>query len=81
MTRLQRAKAPFVQRPLGSLLVAALLAAMALLFEFAVFPPAQKYGPWHNSVMAVLSGAVAAFFGWCAREGFQQRARDPQRRW
>lgn len=80
MARLQRAKAPFVQHPLGSLLLAALLAMMALLFAFDVFPPAQKYAPWHGTVMAVLSGAVAVFFGWCAREGFRQRTRDPQRR-
>lgn len=80
MTRLQRAKAPFVQHPLASLLLAALLAVMALLFALDVFPPAQKYGPWHGTVMAVLSGAVAVFFGWCARDGFRQRARDPRRR-
>lgn len=75
MTRLQRAKAPFVQHPLASLLLAALLAVMTLLFAFDVFPPAQKYGPWHGTVMAVLSGTVAVFFSWCAREGFRQRAR------
>lgn len=80
MTRLTRAMAPFVRHPRGSLLLAALLAAMALLFAFDVFPPSQKYGPWHGTVMAVLAGAVAVFCAWCALKGFQQRARDVKRR-
>lgn len=79
MSRLDRAKAPFVQHPLGSLLLTILLAVMAMLFASDVFPPAQKYGPWHGTVMGVLAGAVAVFFGWCALEGCRRRPRDSQR--
>ena len=47
--------------------LAALMLVLAYLFAFDLLPPAQEYGPWHGTVMALLEGGVAGFFGWCAR--------------
>lgn len=70
MNRIDRAIRPFVQHPWSSLLLSVLLLLLAVLFALDLLPPARKYGPWHGAVMALLSGGVAGFFGWCARRGF-----------
>jgi NADH:ubiquinone oxidoreductase subunit H len=78
---LRSASDDFAVRPWLSVVLAALVVALGLLFISGWVPvsPNRRYLANHAWVMALCCGALAVFFANCARIGFQRRRRERQR--
>jgi len=64
----------FISQPWRSLLLALLALLMACLFLSGWLPPAKKYLPGHEWLMAVVCSGLALFFVICAFIGFRKRS-------
>ncbi|MEO6659939.1 MAG: hypothetical protein ABIN44_06405 [Burkholderiaceae bacterium] len=65
----------FSSRPLSSVVLAALLLVMGLVFVSGVVPlsPKRPYFPGHEWLLAIVCWALAVFFGYCAAKGRKPR--------
>lgn len=70
MTR-SRLVALFSSRPLASAVLGILLVVLGLMFLSGLVPtsPNRKYFPGHEWLLAIVSWAMALFFGYCAAKG------------
>jgi hypothetical protein len=80
VTELRSASAEFAARPWLSVVLAALLIIIGLLFLSGRVPlsPNRRYFVHHAWVMALCCGGLALYFGNSARLGFERRRRERQ---
>ncbi len=63
----------FSSQPWRSLMLALFVLLIACLFLSGWLPPAKKYLPGHEWLMAVVCSGLALFFAICAFIGFRKR--------
>ena len=66
-----RAVAMFSSRPRASMVLAVLLLVLGLMIVSGLVPtpPNRQYFPGHEWLLAIVSWALALFFGYCAARG------------